>query len=222
MNLTNIHQSKFDKLRNRHQPLDKQTHYFNEDYRRATTHTSFEYMVETMQPISDKYTEETFQQGDRVKAVLKANLEASYSARFAYQGSVTSDTHIQVHSDIDLLTIHGGFISSDLGVRPTILYQGQPKSDLQNLRTACEAILLLEFAEEDIDTSGGKAIGLSGGSLQREIDVVIANWWDTQRYKETALKKFRGVRIFDCNTQERIRNLPFLHNARIDAKDRKT
>lgn len=221
MNQT-THLSKFEKLRNRHLPLDKQTRYFNEEYQRATKQTSFEYMVETMQPISDKYTEETFQQGDRVKSMLKENLESSFSAKFAYQGSVTSDTHIQVHSDVDLLTIHGGFVSNDIGVAPTSPYCGQAKSDLQNLRTACEAILLLEFSEEDVDTSGGKAIGVSGGSLQRKIDVVIANWWDTERYKETALRKFRGVRIFNSKTEERIRNLPFLHNARIDAKDRKT
>ena len=221
MNLT-THQSKFEKLRNRRLPLEKQAQYFTEEFQRATKRTHYEYLVETMQPISDEYTEETFQQGDLVKEVLEATLDGSYSARYDYQGSVTSDTHIQVHSDIDLLTIHGGFVSNDIGVAPASPYRGQAKSDLQNLRTACEAILLLEFSEEDVDTSGGKAIGVSGGSLQRKIDVVVANWWDTERYKETALRKFRGVRIFNSKTEERIRNLPFLHNARIDAKDRKT
>jgi hypothetical protein len=91
MNLT-IGQSKFEKLRNRRLPFDKQAQWFTEEYRRATKQTDYEYLVESMQPIDNAYTEQTFEQGDRVKNHLITNLDRVYAADYAYQG--TSDTHI--------------------------------------------------------------------------------------------------------------------------------
>jgi hypothetical protein len=221
MNLTSP-QSKFDKLRNRRLPLEKRSQFYTEEFERATPKTHYEYMVDTMQPIDPEYTDETFHQGDKVKAHLYANLARSFRVRFDFQGSVTSDTHILTYSDIDLLTLRGGFVSMDPGVTAPTPYRGKPVSELQALRTACEDILTRDFTKETVDLSSGKAIKLNGGFLSRGVDVVIANWWDTQLYKRTSLKKYRGVRIFDSKTSTRIRNMPFLHNARIDVKDQKT
>lgn len=221
MNLI-THQSKFEKLRNRRLPLEKQAQWFSEEYRRATKDTDYDYLVESMQPISNDYTEQTFDQGDRVKNQLVSNLDSLYSAEYAYQGSVTSDTHIKVHSDIDLITVHGGFTSIEYGTPNLYPYRGDVVSDLRSLRDACEDILTRKFPQVDIDATGGKAITLSGGSLEREIDVVIANWWDTPDYTQTRSKTYRGVHILDNDAGTRIKNMPFLHNARIHEKDQRT
>jgi len=175
-----------------------------------------------MQPISNDYTEKTFNQGDRVKNQLIGNLDGLYSAEYAYQGSVTSDTHIKVHSDIDLITVHGGFVSIEYGASNPSPYRGDVVSDLRSLRRACEDILTLKFPEVEVDATGGKAIALSGGSLEREIDVVIANWWETQDYAQTKSKTYRGVHVLDNDAGTRIKNMPFLHNARIHEKDQRT
>ena len=48
MNLTNIHLSKFEKLRNRRLPLEKQAQWFTEEYKRATKNTDYEYLAGTL------------------------------------------------------------------------------------------------------------------------------------------------------------------------------
>jgi hypothetical protein len=221
MNLTTV-QSKFEKLRNRRLPLEKQAQWFSEEYRRATKQTDYEYLVEAMQPIDNDYTDATFEQGDRVKNQLVSNLDRFFAAEYAYQGSVTSDTHIKVHSDIDLITVHGMFVSIETGTPNPAPYVGDVVKDLRSLRRACEDILTRKFPQVDVDTTGSKAIALSGGSLEREIDVVIANWWDTQEYARTSSKTHRGVHILDNDAGTRLKNMPFLHNARIHDKDVRT
>jgi hypothetical protein len=217
-----IYQSKFEKLRNRRLPLERQGQIFSEEFQRATKTTEYDYLVEAMQPISNDYTEETFDQGDRVKSQLEANLVAQYGATYAYQGSVTSDTHIKVHSDIDLIALHGAFASIDFGAPNPTPYRGDFLSDLRSLRRACADILTRKFPEVEVDASGGKAIALRGGSLKRQIDVVIANWWETADYTRTRLEKYRGVHVWDNNAGTRIKNMPFLHNARIHEKDQQS
>jgi hypothetical protein len=66
----------------------------------------------------------------------------------------------------------------------------------------------------------GPAISLEGGSLRRKIDVVISNWWDTNEYQATGLRFQRGIHVFDSKSNKRIENRPFLHNARIDERDK--
>jgi len=220
--ITPAHQSKFEKLRNRRLPLEKLANQFSEEYRRATKNTDYEYLVEAMQPIANDYTEQTFEQGDRVKNQLESNLEYQHYAEYAYQGSVTSDTHIKVHSDIDLITIRGGFSSLEAGVPNPSPYQGDVIEDLRALRRACEGILRRKFPEADVDATGGKAIALSGGSLKREIDVVIANWYKTRAYAQWGANIHRGINVLDNNGGTSIKNLPFLHNFQIDQKDKRT
>jgi hypothetical protein len=223
MNLiTPTHQSKFEKLRNRRLPLEKLANHFTEEYRRATKNTDYEYLVEAMQPIANDYTEETFVQGDRVKNQLETNLGYQHYAEYAYQGSVTSDTHIKVHSDIDLITIRGGFSSLEAGVPNPSPYQGNVIEDLRALRRDCDGILRRKFPEVDVDATRGKAIALSGGSLKREIDVVIANWYTTRAYAQWGASIHRGINVLDNNAGASIQNLPFLHNFQINQKDKRT
>jgi hypothetical protein len=216
------HLSKFEKLRNRRLPLEKLANRFTEEYRRATKDTDYAYLVTAMQPIANDYTEETFLQGDRVKNQLDTHLGYQHSAEFAYQGSVTSDTHIKVHSDIDLIAILGGVSSLQVGVPNPSPYAGNLLDDLRALRRDCQGILERKFPEVDIDATGGKAIALSGGSLKREIDVVIANWYKTLAYHQWGANVHRGINVLDNNTGTTIQNLPFLHNFHIDQKDGRT
>jgi hypothetical protein len=183
---------------------------------------NYEYIVDAMQPIDAEYTENTFREAERVRSQLESGL-ATQSPGFEFQGSVTSDTHIRVYSDVDLLVLHSAFVTLDSGAANTYPYAGNSFQDLTDLRSAAVTVLKARFPAVTVDDKPGKAVSLSGGSLKRKIDTVIGNWWDTEGYyKDRSQKYRRGVRILDTKAQSTIKNLPFLHNARIDLKDKQT
>src|ERR1700733_8623756 len=179
------------------------------------------YAVSAMQPVSPVYTENTFEEGDRVKAQLQKALNQTIpTAEFEYQGSVTNNTHVKVHSDIDLLVIHTDFYSIEPPGQPSSPYEGDPLAELKKLRTQSAQVLKTAFPTATVDDSPGRSIALKGGSLRRKIDVVISNWWDTVEYQQQHLAYQRGVRIYDSKQHTRIKNSPFLHNALVDQRDR--
>lgn len=182
----------------------------------------YDYLVDAMQPIEEDFTRKTFEEGYRVWNQLEKNLPAVYQVEFDFQGSVTSDTHIRIHSDIDLLALNGCFACLDQGAANPNPYRGDVKAELCAMRADAVAILKSKFPEVEIDSSPGKAIALKGGSLARKIDVVVGNWWDTELWKEHKSKVVRGIRIVDTKGPNLIKNKPFLHNYRIDERDKKT
>lgn len=210
------------KLRSRRtDPLIK-TAEMREVYDRISEDESVKYAIGAMQPIDKEYTNNTYEEGDRVKAQLDKSLNTQGAAvvEFEYQGSVTNNTHIKAHSDIDLLALHAHFYTIQPPGKPTILYQGDVLTDLKNLRTSCTQVLKSAYPTVSVNDAPGKAISLDGGSLRRKIDVVISNWWDTVEYQTSGLAFQRGVHVFDSKANIRVENRPFLHNAKIDEKDR--
>ncbi len=192
----------------------------NEAYERIAEDDAVRYAIGAMQPIAPEYTANTYAEGGRIQSHLMKGLPLrGISAEFAYQGSVTNDTHIRAHSDIDLLAIHSAFQSIELPHRPSYPYQGDSLAELRSLRLTAVELIRNGFPAVDLDESGGKAVSLSGGSLRRKIDVVIANWWHTDAYITLDRSYFRGVRVYDYNIHGVVYNKPFLHNHRIDEMD---
>lgn len=184
---------------------------------------ALEYIAESAAPVSAEYTAKTFAECDRVRAQLAKSFEsAQVPAEFDHQGSVTNDTHIKLHSDIDLLSITEKYTSLQPPLTPAIPYLGNPLADLTAMRSA--TIIGLRSAYPTATVDGGKArcVSISGGSLSRKIDVVAANWLDTQQSASTGDKAFRGIHVFDAGLVKRIPNFPFLHNKRIADRDRET
>jgi len=188
----------------------------------ASTEEDFSYLVDSMQPIDAQFTENTFKEGIRVRDQLAKNLPAKYCAEFDFQGSVTSDTHIRIHSDIDLLALNGCFVSLDPGTPNNSPYGGDTMAELKSMRLDAAQLLKINFPAATVDDSPGKSISLEGGSLNRKIDVVIGNWWDTALWKQYKVKMARGVKILDTKVPEVIGNKPFWHNYEIDKKDKET
>lgn len=191
-----------------------------EVYDRIAEDESVKYAIGAMQPVEPEYTSKTIEEGNRVRAqIQKAFLNTSTVVEFAYQGSVTSDTHIKAHSDIDLLAIYNNFHYLQPPAVPPTPYDGDPFADMRRFRKECVDHLRTAFPAVFVDASPGKCIALSGGSLQREIDVVLSNWWDTVEYQQSGLRDDRGVKIFDSEKNMKIENKPFRHNNEIDEKD---
>ena len=183
------------------------------------------YAIGAMAAVGGKYTEVSVATADRVADQLRDRLStAGVRAEFKLQGSVPLDVHIRRVSDVDLLTILKSYKTySPNGVKARQgFYQNNTEATseevLAGLRSQVEIDLQAAFPAADVDISGGKAVKVCGGSLQRSVDVVPAHWLDTEEYQSSGQDEFRGVRIYDKKTRESIRNQPFLHIERIGSR----
>jgi hypothetical protein len=211
-----------DQLRARRIEQFEKTATLNEVYdseKLRSEGTAVKYALGAMQPIDSEYTQNTFREGDRVKNQLE---KAGLACEFEYQGSVTSDTHIKARSDIDLLTLTCRFVTVDAPGPVSTPYYGNTIDDLIVLRQNSINVLRNKFPEATVDTTGAKSVAIEGGSLRRKIDVVSSNWRNTVQYERTRALRDRGVDVLDSKARTTRRNLPFLHNDRIDSKDRAT
>ncbi len=210
------------KLRSRRLPIEKQASVLAEAYEMTSEKGATKYLIGAMQSIDVEYTENTIGEADRVKENLRSGLDRmGLAPDFRYQGSVTSDTHIKVYSDIDLLVLDNRFFSLEPPQIAEFPYHGNPLDDLAELRAESTDIVANRFPQVDID-NGDKSIALTGGSLSRKVDVVIGNWWDTNDYARTGNPVHRGVMIFDRSRKARVKNKPFLHNELLNQKDLRT
>lgn len=183
------------------------------------------YAIGAMQAVGKKYTEVSEQTGERVAAQLRDRFaKAGIDAEFMLQGSVPLDVHIKRVSDVDVLAIAKDFRTYDStgshalqgGYRnPT---QRTSSGVLSGLRQQTEADLDDAFPAANVDKTGAKAVKVSGGSLQRSIDVVPAHWYDTKEYQASGKQADRAITIYNKKTGETIDNLPFLHIERVGSR----
>lgn len=234
--MTNYSQ-KLDNLRNRRLGLDSSSGMYKaasfiesaaltESYETRAKTEAVRYALGAMQALESKYTQICYQEGERVRNQLEAGLRnAGIIATFDYQGSVPLNVHIRYASDIDLLVLHGGFVTCDSTGPRASTYTTLPGTvlgDMLTLRSTCEQILDHKFPSATVDKAGAKSISLTGGSLQRKVDVVPSHWHDTATYQSTRNKQDREIRILDKDKPALISNRPFLHMRQIEIKDSMT
>jgi hypothetical protein len=179
-----------------------------------------------MQDVGPDYTRISLETAQRVGRQLNAGLVAAgFSVDFRLQGSVPLNVHIRGVSDVDLLNLETGFLTyATHGRRSLAGGYGSPASRtsvsvLASLRSEAEKILKAQYPAATVDTTGGKAITISGGSLQRPVDVVPSHWFDTADYQISDQEHDRAVTILNKKVQETIDNLPFLHIKLINDRD---
>jgi hypothetical protein len=194
-----------------------------EAYARLDEDDAVKYLVGAMEPIDPAYSRKTFEEGDRVKNQIVTGLAGNgLSAEYEYQGSSVKNTQIRAYSDLDLLVLEARFYSLEPPQTPTQPYLGNPIDDLLQIRRICRSTLTSAFPKADIDDSGPRSVKISGGSLSRTVDVVPANWYDTNRYAQTRQKIYRGIHVLNAPTRQREPDEPFIHAALIDQKDGRT
>jgi hypothetical protein len=179
------------------------------------------YIIKTMEPIETSHTQKVQMQGYEIKEYIKNFTDDPID--FEFQGSVTNNTHVKAHSDIDLLVLLSSFRTLEPPLQPIFPYLGNPMKDLKNHRLLCEKACkrfqirsLLNGRKVNLDLEASKAIALSGSGLHCKVDVVPAHWHLFSR-KETL--EYKGVFVFDKNKNIKIKNTPFLHNLKIQEKD---
>lgn len=188
-----------------------------------TPSTATYYIQSSMSPVDDEDTARINDCAVQVESILEESLtRAGYSVSFARQGSVTNNTHIHDYSDIDVLVINEDFVSLEDPLTPSNPYKGNPIKELSAMRAACQETLSSEIPSVSVNDTGAKALSISGPSLYSKVDIVPANWLDTEKYQSTKNIIFRGVKILDKETGKRLKNFPFLHNKKLDLRDKET
>jgi len=213
--------TRLNKLRSRRlDPLIK-VGEINEVYKHLTSEDSaVQYAIGAMQPIDSDYTKKSIEERSRVEKQLSDGyVTAGLGVDFDYQGSVTNNTHIRAHSDLDLLAVERRFYVLQPPNVPAYPYKGDAVADLREIRKNAASILKTSYPKALVDESGSKAITISGGSLSRKIDVIPSAWWHTVEYVRDSHKYWIGIEILDNDKSLRITNKPFLHNKRIDERD---
>jgi hypothetical protein len=176
------------------------------------------YALGAMEAVDDTYTRISKETGERVANQLRERLgRRGVSAEFKLQGSVPLDVHIRRVSDVDVLALTKDFKTYDRGGAMAKRGAYRNPTDrtsrevLAELRSQVEADLEDAYPKADVDTTGAKAVKVSGGSLARSVDVVPAHWYDTEAYQASERQADRVVRIYDKKNAKTIDNLPFLH-----------
>jgi hypothetical protein len=212
---------KLEKLKLRRQDAETKLFSLNDNFNKKAYGESTTYALESMSEINKSYTDNTYKAVERVQNQLTKNLEQTFGiyVDYEYQGSVPTNTHIKLYSDFDLLTIIRKFYSLEPPLVPQYPYLGDPLQDLKNLRSSSYRILDTVFDSCTVDNTGSKALTISGGSLNRKIDVIASNWYDTVNYNSSRNKILRGIQILDLSKNDRIINFPFYHIHQINEKD---
>lgn len=201
------------------------------------------YVRYAMKGVEPEYTQKSKLAGERVQNHLKENLT---NVVYKYQGSVMTNTHIKGTSDIDLLVITDSFYTFDRKSIKAVLTKESLKSqlnliqlsklqkelqgggysnalsDLRKKRLDSEKTLMPIY--DICDISHPKAIKIKNKSLNRDVDIVIANWYDNV----TAILRdkdhdYRGVQVYnkESNTKGNP-DYPFLSIKRINERSSET
>jgi hypothetical protein len=182
---------------------------------------STKYLLGAIAPVERKRTDALKGQGNRVEEQLTTRLKAPYpNLGFRRQGSVSNNTHIRYYSDVDVLVIIDKFHSLEHPQQPTNPYpQETANQDLLDLRNAAAKELGLAFPAVKVDNSGTKSLALTGGSLICKVDVVPANWLNTNAFVRGEGDDTRGIEVLDKVEMKRVSNYPFLFNKRLEDHD---
>lgn len=209
---------RLEKLKKRRLDDQLKKAVFSKSFSDIKISESVKYALESMSSIDPSYTKNTYLASENIKNNLTIGLNnKGLSVEFRHQGSVETDTHIKLHSDIDLLVFTEKFHSMELPLTPSNPYQGDPLADLKELRQECYDVLNSKYIQ--VDNSKAKSIQVFPTNPKRKVDVVPANWVNTQDYQNTSNEKYRGIHIYDKDNHSRQKDYPFMHIANVKAKN---
>ncbi len=209
----------------------------NEDLATISYSDLLVYVRLAMNAVPPDYTVKSKEAGEMVKKHLGKEL---VDVIYKYQGSVMTDTHIKGASDIDLLVITNKYYRIAWGKLNNILndfalkqkyyqsqiaklereatignYQGNDLEDLRQLRLDSEKIL--KDIYQECDLTKPKAIKIKNLNLNREVDTVIANWYDNVESILNDKGDNRGIQVYNKEKHNRGDvSFPFLSIARIN------
>lgn len=191
----------------------------SESFRKSALGDSIKYTLESMREIDQDYTANTYIASEKVANNIEKGLsKIPIEVVFRNQGSVETNTHIKLHSDIDLLVILQTFETLERPQVPSNPYIGDPLRDLKQLRE--ETFNTLNDIYDQVDNSNAKAIKVFPTQPKRKVDVVSANWYNSNDYVNNGRQEVhRGIQIYNRDAHSRSIDFPFLHIQIVNAKD---
>lgn len=216
--MTKNYTERLDKLKKRRLDENLEKAILSRSFSDITISESVKYALEAMSEIDPTYTKNTYVASENIQNNLTSGLKGSnLTVEYRHQGSVETNTHIKVHSDIDILVFTEKYVSLDPPLKPAFPYSGDPLADLKELREECYKVLNSTYNQ--VDNSKAKSIQVFPTKPKRKVDVVICNWLDTPDYERTNSETYRGVRVYNKDEHSRGKDFPFLHIARVNEKD---
>jgi hypothetical protein len=179
---------------------------------------NLKYLLESMRPIDRKYNDITLQASDNVRNHLERDLKLHFDRDYRNQGSVVCGTNIQLHSDIDLLSIIARYhyLPANVPV-PNPYTESDPKIDIEQLRDQVTKIMKLKY--DEVDSTGEKSIWIYNKNLRRKVDIVFAYWYNSEPYIQHNVEYYRGVQLYNFPTRERKNeDYPFANIQNINQK----
>lgn len=239
-NYRQLSESIRERLNPEHHPITKS---FSDELATISYNDVLVFIRTAMKGVDPEYTQKSRDAGERVKEHLSKELK---DVTFKYQGSVMTDTHLKGYSDIDLLTISEKFYQADNYNIKQLLenserrakfyqssiekmqkeinastYQGNALDDLRTNRLDSERILKDVYTA--CNTSKPKSIKIKNLSLNREVDIVIANWYDDITSVINDKGDLRGIQIYNKDTHSRgSADYPFISINRINERSSET
>lgn len=203
------------------------------------------YVTLAMNGVDAGYTKRSKDAGERVKSHLQESLS---DVTYKYQGSVMTNTHIKGSSDIDLLVITQKFYTFDKsGIEEVLSDYNQIKylqatqvsslkTELQGggygLDTALQDLRVNRLKSESklsdvydsCDITKPKSIKITNQHLKRDVDIVIANWYDDAKSVINSKQEdYRGIQVYNKYTNSKGDvDYPFLSIKRINEKSSTT
>lgn len=209
---------RLDKLRKRRLDESIQKAVMSKSFSDINIGESVKYALESMSEIDPNYTQKTYAASENIRTNLSSGLnKKGLSVEYRHQGSIETNTHIRIHSDIDILVFTDKYFSVEPPLTVTLVYQGDPLADLRELRQ--ESFNVLNSIYSQVDNANSKAIIVYPTSPKRKVEVVPSNWCDTTDYRNTGNEVYRGIHVYDKDTHTRDKDFPFLHIARVNGKD---
>ena len=216
---------------------------YSTDLATISTNDVLVYIRTSMNEVDEDFTKKSLEAGNNVKDHLTKQI---LKASFRFQGSIMTDTHIRANSDVDLLVITEKFYTHDSNKIKNILddsnlianlnagavkalkdellksnYSGDALLDLKELRVDCEKILKEKYINCNI--SNPKSIKIKNLNLDRDVDVVVANWYDDVDSILYNRGNQRGIEIYNKDSHSKeAADFPFLSIERINEKSSMT
>lgn len=211
----------------------------NEELSSISYSNVLEYVRYAMNGVEPAYTQKSKEAGEKVKTHLS---DGGVDGYFKYQGSVMTNTHIKGYSDIDLLVISNKSYQYDYFAVKAIMnepsrqtsyypsqlskikyeddvssYTGDALSDLRKLRTDSERIMIGTYLNCDVNKP--KSIKIKNTNLNREVDIVIANYYDDITSIINDKGDNRGIQVYnkDLHVRGKI-DFPFVSIDKINNK----
>ncbi|SDL21204.1 nucleotidyltransferase family protein [Siphonobacter aquaeclarae] len=213
LNYTN----RLENLRNRKFDPNLNELYTSKYFNRLGLPDNVKYLLEITQPIDKLSNDKYLLAAERVQNHLERRLNLHFERDYRHQGSITTNTNIRVHSDIDLLTIISRYHFVPNGEPILSPYTAtNANEDIKLLRK--QATQILKSIYQDVDDSGKKSISIFNKDLHRKVDIVFCFWY----HSSTATDNEKGIMLFDFENETRIKDFPFAHISAVNTKGNST